>query len=424
MLNIPLSDVILCFSSSIDLISLQMSDHNKRVAYIAYSISTEMGFSEKDKSQILIAGLLHDCGAIREDEKMKAFQYDFGETVSERHDHGFKGWNLLRDIEELRSAAELIKFHHIHWNEPDSPYTKGSTIPMGSYIIHLADRIDVLIDRNEEILGQRAFINSKIIDGSGSMFMPDAVDAFIRLSSREYFWFDFTTSFSDEILGRLLKNMKIAVDMDRLLSLAGVLNKIIDCRSRFTATHSVGVAECASSLALKMNFSKGESKMMRIAGLMHDLGKLAVPVGVLEKNGPLSADEFNVMKKHTYNSYRVLDRIPQLRTINQWASFHHEKINGSGYPFGLKGKELNVGARIMAVSDVFTALTEQRPYRNAMSAGNAVAIIEDMVKRSHLDGDVLTVLKRHLDEINQLKLKAQNSVSPAFNGLLPKVSYL
>ena len=423
MLNIPLSEIILCFSSAIDLISLQVSNHNERVAYIAYSIANEMGLREKEKTHILIAGLLHDCGAIREDEKLKALQYDFGETLDERHDHGINGWKLLRDFDELRHAAEIIRFHHIYWNEPDSQYTEGCAIPLGSYIVHLADRIDVLTDRDEEILGQRSFLENTIINGSGSRFMPDAVEAFIKVSSRPHFWFDFTTNFSKEILNTLMKNLRLTVDSDRLLLLAGALNRIIDCRSRFTATHSIGVAECASSLAAKMNYSKNEVKLMKIAGLLHDLGKLAVPVGILEKNGALTPDEFNIMKKHTYNSYRILDRIPQLRTINQWASYHHERLDGSGYPFGLGDKDLSMGSRIMAVSDVFTALTEQRPYREAMPASHAITIIENMVKNKHLDGDVMMVLKQHLEEIDQLKLQAQKSMTQLFNSLTPMSSF-
>lgn len=410
MLNIPLIDVAMGFSSAIDLISPQITNHQKRVSYIAYSISTEMGLKQDEKRQILLAGLLHDCGAIHDWEKLEALRFDFGTNVVERHNHGIRGWKLLRDFEDLKTAAEIIRFHHMYWDERNSVSGESSAIPLGSHIIHLADRIDVLIDRNQEILQQRTLLERKIKGASDKMFMPEIVEAFIDLSSREYFWFDLVNPFIDEMLRRFLGDNMITVNIKKLLSLAGIFNKIIDFRSSFTAAHSIGVAECATILATKMNFSKEDVQMMNVAGLLHDLGKLAIPIEILEKNGPLSINEFNIMKTHPFYSYRILERIPQMEKINEWASYHHEKVDGNGYPFRLDKKELSLGSRIMAVSDVFTALTEARPYRHALSVMDAIKIINGMVKEKHLDGDVFLELKRHIEEINQLKLNAQSNV--------------
>lgn len=410
MLNIPLIDVAMGFSSAIDLISPQVTDHQKRVSYIAYSISTKMKLSREEKRQILLAGFLHDCGAIHHEEKLKALQFDFGKTAAERHDHGIKGWKLLRGFEDLRTAAEIIRFHHLYWNERDSSFTENCSVPLGSHVIHLADRIDVLIDRNEEILNQRTSIENKIRENKGKLFMPEAAEAFFDLSSREYFWFDLMTPFIDDILRRFMRDEIITVSVEKLLSLAGIINKIIDFRSNFTAAHSIGVAECARALASKMKFSKADIQMMNAAGLLHDLGKLAIPIEILEKNGPLSLNEFNIMKRHVFYTHRILERIPQMETINEWASFHHEKLNGGGYPFGLEKKDLSPGSRIMAVCDIFTALTEPRPYRYPLSIADAIGIMDKMAKEQHLDGEILAILKKHIEEINQTKLNAQNNV--------------
>lgn len=369
-----------------------------------------MALNKEEKRQILLAALLHDCGALHDREKLKAFRYDFGKDIAERHDHGIKGWKLLHDSEELGNAAEIIRFHHAYWEERNSPFAEDSEIPLGSHIIHLADRIDVLIDRNEEILGQRALIEKTIRDGTGKMFMPDAVEAFASLSLRESFWFDLATPFLDDILRRYMGDEIITVSIDKLLSLAGIVNKIIDFRSNFTATHSVGVAECARALSSKMDFPEEDVRMMTVAGLLHDLGKLAVPLEILEKSGPLSLSEFNIMKRHAFYSYRIIERIPQMEKINEWASYHHERIGGGGYPFRLEEKDLSLGSRIMAVSDVFTALTELRPYIKAMYVADALNIMNSMVKDRHLDGNAFEVLKTYIDEINYLKLNAQNKV--------------
>jgi HD-GYP domain-containing protein (c-di-GMP phosphodiesterase class II) len=413
MLKISLIDVVTAFSSSIDMICPQLSDHNKRVAYIAYSIAVEMGMDKKERSDILIAGLLHDCGAIKDDEKLQAAQYDFGST-DEKNDHGYIGWKLLHEVKELENASEIIKFHHIYWNEHDSSFSNGESIPSGSYIVHLADRIDVLINRNEEILKQRTSIVSKISSDSGKMFMPDAVEAFLTLSEREYFWFDLMSGFLSQSLSQAMSSINIIVNEGKLLTIAQAFNKLIDYRSRFTAAHSIGVAACASMLSSKMNFSRSDIRMMTIAGLLHDLGKLAIPLSILEKRGPLNRDEFNIIKKHPYYTYRILDKIPQLEKIKQFAALHHERMDGKGYPFGIRGEELSLGSRIMAISDVYTALTEERPYRHALSPANAIIAINDMVGNKHLDGDVFDVFRLNLDEINQYKLNAQNRIVSDF----------
>ena len=407
----------MAFSGSIDMVCPSMSHHHKRVAYIAYHIATEMGLTGTDRADILIAALLHDCGAIQDNEKLIAGQYDFGISPSERHAHGYKGWELLRGLEEFKPASEIVKFHHIHWDEPASPFTENEKIPAGSYILHLADRIDILLDRREEVLAQRKSIESKIRDGSGKMFMPEAVEAFLKLSAKEYFWFDLVAPFLDQVLAVYMGEIKSTINIDGLMRVAGMLNKIIDFRSGFTATHSAGVAECAGILSSKLRFSGDEVKMMYIAGLLHDLGKLAVPVGILEKRGPLDKNELNIIKKHTFYSFRILESIPQLELINRWASFHHEHIDGRGYPFKIGGKELGTGSRIMAVSDVFTALAEKRPYRDAMPVDNALGVMETMVKSRHLDADVFSALKQHIDEIEWFKSDAQQKAASSFRRL-------
>ncbi len=416
MAGILLTDIVMGLSSAIDLVSPLMADHHKRVAYIAYNISSEMGLPRNDRRNILMAGLLHDCGAIQDEEKLNAFRFDFGETMEMRLEHGIKGWRILSRIDDLKHAAEIIRYHHLYWNETGKLEDVGADIPLGSYILHLADRVDVLTDRTEEVLQQRRSIREIVRNGSGTMFMPDVTDAFLRLSDREYFWFDLISPYIDDLLKDIMKYEKTAVGMGKMLTIARAFTDIIDYRSNFTADHSVGVAECACQLSLKLDYSKNDVRIMKIAGLLHDLGKLAIPAEILEKDGLLNHSEFNIMKRHTFYSYRILGRIKGLEKINELASFHHERLDGSGYPFKLDGSNLCTGARIMAVSDVFTALTEKRPYRGAMSVDEAMKIIDGMVAKKHLDGDIVNVLRLHVDEINDMKLQAQRLKVPAFSG--------
>ena len=153
---------------------------------------------------------------------------------------------------------------------------------------------------------------------------------------------------------------------------------------------------------------------MRLAGYLHDLGKLAVPSEILEKPDKLTAAEFAVIRSHTYYTYRVLEKISGLETVNEWASFHHERLNGDGYPFHRAGDTLSLGSRIMAVADVLTAITEDRPYRAGMAPEKAMGILTSMAEGGVLDPSVVELARVNFDQVNQARGLAQSSALEEF----------
>lgn len=406
-LQIPIIDMVLSLSSAIDLIDLNITNHHKRVAYIAHSLAKQMNFSEPEIKDLVLASLLHDCGAVNLFERNSVYEFDFGNSMLQRHSHGYKGWFILHESKELRAAAEIIKFHHIFWDEQFSGHMDAYQVPKASYVLHLADRIDILINRNSEILNQRKRIQEMIDAGSGTMFMPEAVEAFNALLPKPFFWFDIVNPYLDELIKKEMSSYKVLLTSQSLLEYANIAHRIIDFRSQFTATHSIGVATSASSLASKLGFSADDCLLMQSAGLMHDIGKLAISEDILEKSGPLDHHEYNTIKTHTYYTYRIIDAIPGLDKVRDWAAFHHEKLDGTGYPFGLNSEQLDLGSRILAVSDMFTALTEERPYRHAMSLEKAMEIIN---KSKNLDYDVKDCLNKNLEEINSIRKISQETI--------------
>ena len=194
-----------------------------------------------------------------------------------------------------------------------------------------------------------------------------------------------------------------------LLSLGKLYSQIIDFRSSFTATHSSGVSAVAAALADLMRFSTQECLHMRLAGYLHDIGKLIVPESILEKDGPLTPEEFEIIRSHSYYSDRLLMNIKEFDTIRTWGALHHERLNGKGYPFRMSGDQLPLGSRIMAVADVFVALSEDRPYRAGMEKSAALAVLDSMTKAGTLDGKIVQVLVGGFDQINDQRLEAQNN---------------
>jgi HD-GYP domain-containing protein (c-di-GMP phosphodiesterase class II) len=256
---------------------------------------------------------------------------------------------------------------------------------------------------------------------SGKMFMPDLVEAFRNLAAKESFWLDAASPSPESVLPLRLAMPTIELDMKELLHISTLFSHVIDFRSRFTATHSSGVAASAELLARFVGFSERESRMMRIAGYLHDLGKLAVPAEILEKPSELTETEFNVIRSHTFYTYRILEPIADLYEINTWASFHHERLDGSGYPFHHKGQDLPLGSRIMAVADVFTAITEDRPYRKGMPEEKALQVLQQMADGSALDSNIVSLLRLHFDEINSCRMEAQAGSAEEYKKFLQPV---
>lgn len=154
-----------------------------------------------------------------------------------------------------------------------------------------------------------------------------------------------------------------------------------------------------------------------MAGLLHDIGKLAVPTEILEKPAALTPEEFAVIQRHAGVGLDLLGSVPGFACIRTWGGLHHERPDGSGYPLGLSGRQLPLPARIMAVADVFTALTEDRPYRKGMQIDDTLTVMRDMAGRSALDADVVRLLADDVARINRARLDGQRKAAENFQQL-------
>ena len=160
-------------------------------------------------------------------------------------------------------------------------------------------------------------------------------------------------------------------------------------KSPFTSTHSMGVAADAEKLARYMGFEESTAQKMYLAGALHDIGKVAIGNEILEKPGRLTDEEFKTMKHHAAYTYYILSEIDDFAEIRNWAAFHHERLDGTGYPFGKTAAELNTQERIMACVDIYQALTESRPYKQGMPHEKAIGILRDMADKGWIDSCIV-----------------------------------
>ena len=139
--------------------------------------------------------------------------------------------------------------------------------------------------------------------------------------------------------------------------------------------------------------------MMAIAGYLHDIGKLKVPKNILEKGEKLTDEEFNIVKEYAYYTYLFLKDIPGFEQIGSWAALHHEKLNGYGYPFGLKMGEIPMGAQILGVADIFSAVAEVRAYRQSMAKEGVMKTLADSIEKGALSGYIVELMLTNFDDI-------------------------
>jgi len=380
--------------------------HHQRVALIASYIAREMQLEESDLPLLYCSAVIHDAGTSTFREKANLENFD----VQNPWEHCQKGAALLHNLQILAPLSEIVLHHHDRWDGQNPSGLAGNAIPLFSRIIFLADRVDVLSHQPGNILDHREQIMQKISARAGTMFDPDLVDIFLQVARKESLWLDLTSEFIDIHLSKRLRTCPVVTGQDEIIGISRIFAEIIDGKSPFTYRHSRLVAEVAALLARRAGFDPVQQKNMYVAGLLHDLGKLSVPEEVLEKPAELSKQEFNIIKRHTYVTYQILGLIDGFEEINQWASYHHEKLNGQGYPFHLRGEELPPGSRIMAVADIFSALVEDRPYRKGMPRHKVEKILGDMVDGGSIDGDVVQLLASHYQEAVSLKDKASEGL--------------
>ena len=394
-------------AKAMNLINPEMENHHQETAYLAYQLGTEMRLPTEDLHLIVVSALLHDVGTIVMPQKE-----NLSEIESHRREIAQIGAAIIRDLEPFKPAAVIIELCQNGWQEnvrfaetascSAVLREKAETCIAVAECIHLADIVSALWDEEGDILNQVPMIREAIERGRGTEFSDRAVDALVSLSRREFIWMDFILN--PAFLSYFTGDMH-DLGLERTAELTQLMSRIIDFRSSFTAMHSAGVAASAKELARLAGMSEEDCLKMEIAGNLHDVGKLRVPNEILEKPGKLTDEEFNKVKEHPYYTRLVLMEIEGFEEIADWAGYHHEKLNGRGYPFNLSESNLSLGSRIMAVADIFSAITEERPYRKPMSREQAMKVMWENVERGEISGEIVKLLDENYDTVNEARMK-------------------
>ncbi|MCT4508588.1 MAG: HD domain-containing protein [Tepidibacter sp.] len=388
------NDFLMSISTALDFIEMDVFsieiNHSKRVAYVALKLAQYFNLNIQEQIDTVSFSILHDNGLTQTILENKVRNSDLKEFyfMESFKEHCIAGENNARKFPFLTNHKNIIKYHHERYDGKGFFKVKGEDIPLIAQFIAFADYIDFAFKYKKVDDEKKERMIKYIKSQKNKMFNPKIVDAFLEISSKDNFW----ESLNDNNIKKVLKEevpvYEQEIDIEEILKIMNVFSKIIDSKSQFTEKHSDGLANKIHKMCDNYNYKHEEKIKLVIAGKLHDIGKLAIPIEILDKPKKLDDEEILIMKKHSYYTNQCLSNIDGFEDIARWASNHHEKLNGTGYPKGLKADELDFNSRLVACLDIYQALTEERPYKRQFSHEEAVSILKNMVLNNEIDNDI------------------------------------
>ncbi|WP_421864310.1 HD-GYP domain-containing protein [Motiliproteus sp.] len=395
-LDVDLGRAVHTLTKALDYVGVDDKSHGCRVGLLCHRIAHALGWPKDRRHHVLLAGMLHDCGVSSTAVHQKLLDELEWKDAEQ---HCIRGEYFLNSFAPFQSYSTAIRYHHTRWEHlPDS---LDKETREHANLIFLADRLDVIYasyvleNPHHLALLNRDELIGELREHAGTLFSETLFAALEQAANKDSFWLELRDEYLDDAIFEVLssEDYRISLEFDEIESLGELTSQIVDAKSPFTHYHSLRVADLAYSLAELLGFDQHSMRLLRIAGLLHDVGKLRTPDEILEKPGALSAEESAQIHSHPLDSKRVLRAIFPNTPIAKWASEHHEKLDGSGYPFGWRGDQIDLPTRILCIADIFQALCQKRPYRERLSIEKVLDIMDKMADAGQIDLQVYAVLK-------------------------------
>jgi putative nucleotidyltransferase with HDIG domain len=259
---------------------------------------------------------------------------------------------------------------------------RGEQIDLPARILHVALRAEV----NRGLLGSEDAVET-VQRRAGGELDPQIAEAFLRLAPDLLPRLE-APSVWDAFLAAEPPPFELMTP-ERTGQVALAFARYVDIKSPYTLGHSVGVAHIAEAAARHARLEEAHCESLRLAALLHDVGRVSVPNGIWDKPGPLNAIEWERVRLHPYYTERILSRSPLLVALGEIAALHHERLDGSGYYRGLAGSAISRPARILAAADAYHAMTEERPHRKAHTSDEAARLLSHEAQSGRLDREAV-----------------------------------
>ena len=394
-MEIAMNSMCIMFSKAFDIIESEIAGaskyHSLRVASLCAKLGKQAGYDDDSLLALFVCALFHDNALTEHTLNQRAALYNKIDLAVHCKDG-------QRNIEWLPFAKNVDGYilHHHSCENGSGPFGVHN-FPDEAAFIGAADTVDVMFHLQRVPLSKLEKTKDKIAARKGAFSTKSAVEALLEILDSEML-----ESLHDEniytTVQQLFPAWKERIDSKTVLRLGRFISHIIDCKSRYTRKHSEQIANRTWLMADYYGFTREEKAQLYLAAAMHDIGKIAIPSEVLEKPGKLEKDEYKTIMSHVRHTYDWLGEIEGLGKVRAWASEHHEKLNGTGYPLGKKGTELDFNSRLMACIDIYQAVSEQRPYHLARSHKETMAILYDMKKNGLIDEKIVDDLNEVMAE--------------------------
>jgi HD-GYP domain-containing protein (c-di-GMP phosphodiesterase class II) len=430
--EIALSELIGGLSRALDIAEGEPPGHAQRSCVIGMRLAGELGLPAHARSDLFYALLLKDAGCTANSAHMAAL-FGADDQVAKRsskfvdwsqplsafvwsvrtvapgrslaarterlwaiHNEGavtrslmlarcHQGAEIARKLGFSEATAEAIVALDEHWDGRGQPRgLKGEEIPLAGRILCLAQTVEVF--QFVSGVGHACRIARR---RSGQWFDPDLVAVLLSLRGDTGFWESLA---EPDVSAVEPPDRMLTADQDRLDRIAQAFGDVVGVKSTWTREHGERVHATATRVATQLGVDAATRQELGRAARLHDIGKLSISNRVLDKPGPLTDAEWRTMRQHPLVAEQILERVPSLDALAALVGTHHERLDGSGYPRGLAADALTMPMRILAVADVYAALTANRPHRPAYTPRRALEMMRAETPR-RLDGDAFAALK-------------------------------
>lgn len=377
--------VITLFQRMLNHVDPRLVNHGFRVAIHADHIIQQLqpDCDKVIRRNLILVALLHDIGANKTDEIDNFIKFE----TENSWQHSIYGYLFLKYFSPLSDLSKAVLYHHIN-NSDLYKFQLDPMISQMAQILNIADRADIYLSEGNswEALGNELLKNPKRFDSS-------LVEALLKqpitypLNLEHY---------NDSAFIEALTSIPFTqTEIDQFVKMTIY---VMDFRSRYTVTHTITTAAISKEIAVRMGLTDDLIQKIVCGAMLHDLGKIGIPVEILEYEGRLNDEQMKIMRSHVNLTQAILKNLFDDEII-QISLRHHEKLNGSGYPYGLSENELTLPQRIVAVADIVSALTGRRSYKKAYSKETTFALLLSYSQQHLIDARVIDNLIEHYDDI-------------------------
>ena len=383
-------DVNEIIRKTLGIINNKIMHHGEITGYILYKMMeyentyTDQNYTEQELVDYTMLGILHDIGLYKEDNVKNVSDFE----TKNLWPHSIYGFLFLKYLSPIGDRAEIVLYHHLDYNRYSMIQSRYLHV---TELLNLADKMDTVLHLKEEKLEQDYFSKYRNIKFSGA-----AMDLFQKAEKCYGITDNLVTGKYREELDVLLAKRAFSEQYKK--GFLEMLVYTIDFRSEHTVIHTLATVNFAEQLGRLARVSGKDLRDLHYGALLHDLGKIAIPLHILESTGRLSDDEMKVMKAHVRITEMILEGVVD-DAVLQIAVRHHEKLDGTGYHRGLSAADLTLPQQIIAVADILSALYGKRSYKEAFSKEKILDIMNSDADKGKINRNVVTTLEKSYDSI-------------------------